>query len=190
MNIELLKKEILDHVTGKEPYFIALDGRCASGKSTLASALSKELNAPVLHMDDFFLQKSQRTKERYQTPGGNVDYERVKTVFDTLCQKKDVFFQKLDCKTFELGEEKCIPYHPLILVEGSYSCHPSLVEYYSYKLFLTVNPDIQKERLSKRNAHNYQDFIEKWIPYEELYFEAYDVMHQCDKVIDTSQMSL
>ena len=32
----------------------------------------------IFHMDDFYLQKYQRTQERYNEPGGNVDRERFK----------------------------------------------------------------------------------------------------------------
>ena len=34
---------------------IAIDGRCASGKTTLARELAERLGAGVIHMDDFFL---------------------------------------------------------------------------------------------------------------------------------------
>ena len=60
----------------KRPFVIAIDGRAASGKSTLAEQLSTLLEADVIHMDDFFLQPYQRTPERLAEIGGNVDYER------------------------------------------------------------------------------------------------------------------
>ena len=59
-----------------KPLLIAVEGRCASGKTTLASALQKELGCCVFHMDDFFLRPEQRTRERLLTAGGNIDYER------------------------------------------------------------------------------------------------------------------
>ena len=40
---------------------IALDGMCASGKSTLAAYAAQELGVTVFHMDDYFLQPFQRT---------------------------------------------------------------------------------------------------------------------------------
>ena len=59
-------------------YIISIDGRCASGKTTLASALQKKLpDSQVVHLDDFFLRPEQRTPERYATPGKNVDAERL-----------------------------------------------------------------------------------------------------------------
>lgn len=38
----------------KEVRIIAIDGRCAAGKTTLADRLVKELGGDVIHMDDFF----------------------------------------------------------------------------------------------------------------------------------------
>ena len=47
------------------PYLIAIDGRCASGKTTLAAFLQERIQeCAVVHMDHFFLQDAQRTKER------------------------------------------------------------------------------------------------------------------------------
>ena len=57
-------------------FIVAIDGRCGSGKTTVAGVLGKRLDAVVFHMDDFYLQKHQRIEERYNEPGGNVDRER------------------------------------------------------------------------------------------------------------------
>ena len=64
------------------PYLVALDGRCASGKTTTAASIAEKyqkegLPCDIVHMDDFFLQPNQRTSARLAEPGGNVDYERV-----------------------------------------------------------------------------------------------------------------
>ena len=34
---------------------VAIDGRCAAGKTTLAASLQAQLGCNVFHMDDFFL---------------------------------------------------------------------------------------------------------------------------------------
>ena len=44
---------------------VAIEGRCASGKSTLAAQLSEHYNCPLIHMDEFFLRPEQRTPSRY-----------------------------------------------------------------------------------------------------------------------------
>ena len=55
---------------------IAIDGRCASGKSTLTEDVKRVMDINVVRMDDFFLPLSLRTPERFALPGGNVHYER------------------------------------------------------------------------------------------------------------------
>ena len=37
---------------------VAIDGRCAAGKTTLAASLQAQLACNVFHMDDFFLRRS------------------------------------------------------------------------------------------------------------------------------------
>ena len=59
-------KQIIEEIESiKQDYIvIAIDGRCASGKTTLAEKLAQYFHANVFHMDDYFLRKEQRTKER------------------------------------------------------------------------------------------------------------------------------
>ena len=51
------------------PLVIAIDGRCAAGKTTLAAALQRETGCTVLHLDHFFLRPEQRTPQRLAQPG-------------------------------------------------------------------------------------------------------------------------
>ena len=69
-------KNRIEQMPSADRIIIAIDGRCASGKSALASNLENELGCAVFHMDDFFLRPEQRTPQRYAEPGGNVDRER------------------------------------------------------------------------------------------------------------------
>ena len=48
----------------RKPYIIAIDGPCASGKTTVAAKIAEEWDASVIAMDDFFLRPEQRTEER------------------------------------------------------------------------------------------------------------------------------
>ncbi len=49
---------------------VAIDGRCAAGKTTLAQALADATGGGVIHMDDFFLPTGLRTAARLEEPGG------------------------------------------------------------------------------------------------------------------------
>lgn len=118
---------------------VAIDGRCAAGKTTLAASLQAQLACNVFHMDDFFLRPEQRTPERLRQPGGNVDFERFLTeVLRPLRDGAPVTYRPYDCRTQQL----CAPVHaearPVNLIEGSYSCHPALWDLYDLHVFLSV----------------------------------------------------
>ena len=52
---DLLYKAIDDALTQKQRAVMAIDGRCAAGKTTLAHRLAANYAGAVIHMDDFFL---------------------------------------------------------------------------------------------------------------------------------------
>lgn len=167
---------------GQGRVIVALDGRCASGKTTLAAELAKRYGWSVVHMDHFFLRPEQRTLERYARPGGNVDHERfLEEVLLPLRRGERPVYRPFDCRTQTLLEP--IPFEPgpVVLVEGSYSCHPALWEHYDLRAFLTIDPKFQMERVTARDGEEWaQTFREKWIPLEEKYFSAYEVEHRCE----------
>lgn len=132
---------------------VAIDGRCAAGKTTLAASLQAQLACNVFHMDDFFLRPEQRTPERLRQPGGNVDFERFLTVvLRPLRDGAPVTYRPYDCRTQRL----CAPVHaearPVNLIEGSYSCHPALWDLYDLHVFLSVGPEEQHRRIAARNG--------------------------------------
>ena len=164
---------------------IAIDGRCASGKSTLGAFLQKETGGNLIHMDDFFLRPEQRTKERYATPGENVDHERFyDEVLVPLQKGEDFFFHPFDCNTMQIAERTIhVRQNAVTIVEGSYSLHPALRDAYDLKIFMDIDPELQLKRLQVRNPEKMEDFKNKWIPYEELYFSRHKIEDICDIVL-------
>ena len=164
--------------TATRPFLVAIDGMCGSGKTTLGNALAKELNASLFHMDDFFLQPHQRTEERLAEPGGNVDYERFKEeVLDHLSDTDGVIFRPFCCKEWKLADDPVtVPYHDIVIVEGSYSHHPYFKNMYDVKIFLEITPEEQKKRILARDGDAIWPMFEaKWIPMENLYFETFKI---------------
>lgn len=166
---------------GRTPFLIAIDGRCASGKSTLAGRLARENGWGLIHMDDFFLRPEQRSPERYAEPGGNVDRERfLEEVLLPLRRGQQGFYRPYNFHRLTMLEPVRLPTEPVVLVEGSYSCHPELREHYDLRVFLTVSPDEQLSRIEKRNGtERLAMFKERWIPLEERYFQAFRVDETC-----------
>lgn len=165
----------------------AIDGMCASGKTTLSKLLSTVLQAPVYHMDDFFLPPAKRTKARLAEAGGNVDYERFKTdVLHPLLSKKPFSFRPFDCSSMDFAEPVSCDIADLSIIEGSYAHHPTLAGDYDFKIFLSVDPNLQLKRIRKRNGDKMLErFKNEWIPMENRYFEAFDICGKSDYVIHT-----
>lgn len=173
----------------KEHLIIAIDGKCAAGKSTLAKYLQMIFEANVFKMDDFFLQPLQRTKQRLQVPGGNVDYERFKSaVINPLLQRVDINYQRFDCSKMALDNEiKVITYRNINIIEGTYSLHPYFGACYDFKIGLKVSNQVQEERILKRNGKvMLKKFKEIWIPLENQYFKEMNIFNQVDYLKQSS----
>ena len=168
------------------PLVIAIDGRCAAGKTTLAAALQRETGCPVLHLDHFFLRPEQRTPQRLAQPGGNVDWERfLAEVLLPLEKGRPFSYRPYDCHTQSLAEPVSVLPAPLVVVEGSYSCHPALWEHYGLHVFLTISPAEQLRRIRQRNGEEgLAAFRERWIPLEEAYFQAFSLPGRCELCLD------
>ncbi len=184
-NVVLLNAIRQTAAPANRPLLIAIDGRCASGKTSLASQVQAICGCAVIHMDDFFLRPEQRTKERYATPGGNVDHERfLEEVLLPLSRGFAVQYRPFDCSTQQLSQPVALPQSNIVVVEGSYSCHPKLASHYDLRAFLTIDSETQMERLVSREGIAYaQVFRDKWIPLEELYFTSLHPEKTCDLIL-------
>lgn len=185
--ISLILKKTDSLLKSKERVLIAIDGRCAAGKTTLAEHIKEEAGCCVIHIDDFFLRPEQRTEERYKEPGGNVDHERFsEEVIKPLTENRPFSFKPYDCKTGSFSKPVYVTPNKLTVIEGSYSCHPALWDNYDLRIFLTVEKREQLRRIERRNGKEAAVvFQEKWIPFEERYFKAFDIEKRCDLLITT-----
>ena len=121
---------------------ISIEGGSASGKTTLSQILDEKYDCTVFHMDDFFLQPYQRTKERFNEIGGNIDWERfLDEVLIPLRNYSKICYRKFDCSTMSLGGKIEVNPNKLIVVEGVYSLHPKLEEFYDLSIFLDISPE-------------------------------------------------
>lgn len=161
---------------------VAIEGGSASGKTTLSQMLANIYDCTVFHMDDFFLRPEQRTPQRYAEVGGNIDRERFLTeVLQPLSEGKMVNYRRFDCSSMQLEEAIQITPKKLTVIEGAYSMHPDLATYYDFSVFLDISPELQKERILRRNSPQFaKGFFEKWIPLEKTYFSKGKIQEQCN----------
>ena len=169
----------------KRPFVIAIDGRAASGKSTLAEQLSELLGADVIHMDDFFLPTELRSEERLTEPGGNVHYERFCEEVLPYLNSPEVFSYRIfDCSRMDYNGARGISNTQIRIVEGSYSHHPKFGKYADLFVFSDVDAEEQLRRIRVRNGEEKaQIFAKKWIPMEERYFAAFGTKTHAGAVV-------
>lgn len=160
---------------GKDRILVAIDGPCASGKTTLAEKLADVFSASVVHTDDYVIPHAQKTPERLAIPGGNCDADRIiREVAAPWKQGRTVRYRRYDCKADRLLPEEELPEGRLLILEGSYSHLPEIRKYADISIFVRASFEERMARLQRReSAWSLQMFQERWIPLEDAYFSAY-----------------
>ena len=120
-------------------FVLAIDGRCAAGKTTFAKYLAKRLSAAVIATDDFFLPQSQSENKLRDCP---FDKERfMKEVLLPLKEQTSLCYHRFDCHTQSFVEARHIELHNggIVIIEGAYIFHPSLHADWDFCLWILIN---------------------------------------------------
>lgn len=176
----------VERLLSERPYIVAaIDGRCGSGKTTLADSLAKRFAGRIIHTDDFYLPPEARQEGWERTAGANMDFERLRLeAVLPAAQGKLIVYRPYRCQGARAkamknpgGEnglscadaetrasdtenmpQSTLSQTPLTVVEGSYSEHPLLADCYDLKIFLTCSQEVQRARLKCREKERYDDF--------------------------------
>ena len=170
----------------QKPFVIALDGFCASGKTTLSEELEKRFGARVIHTDDFYLPRDMRSDGRYAEPGGTIHYERLRAeVIDRLGDPA-LTYGVFSHEIMDIARTRTLPASPVTVIEGAYASHPFFGAYADLSCFMETGPEEQRRRILARNGpERLRLFEERWIPYERRYEEAFGIRERADVLIRT-----
>ena len=173
----------------ERPVLAALDGHCGSGKTTLAAQLAAQFPRSItVHTDDFYLPPAQRVPGWEHTPCANMDLARLRAeVLEPARAGQPFLYKAYSCREGAyLPPVACAP-RRLVLVEGSYSHHPSLAACYDLRVFVTCSKAEQALRLQAREGARYAAFAQRWVPLEEAYFAKYAIEPHADLILDTEK---
>lgn len=179
---------ILEARQGASCVFVALDGRCGSGKTTLAARLAAQFPASVtLHTDDYYLPLERRAPGWQHTPCANMDLARLRAeALEPLRAGYVGQSRAYCCGAGAYRAAGALLPQPLVIVEGSYALHPMLAGFYDLRVFVTCSAAQQAQRLQAREGERYAAFANRWIPLEEAYFAQYRIEQNAQLVIDTT----
>lgn len=186
--IQAVTAEINGIAKSGKPLIIAVDGQCCGGKSTFADMLSAHIDCNIFHTDDFFLTPKLRTNERLCEIGGNFDYERfLSEVLKPLSENTPIKYIRYNCKTQGFESPITVTPKKINIIEGAYSMHPQLINYYDLKILMSIDGNLQKSRVLERNGKAmYERFVCEWIPKENSYIEHFCIKDKADILIHTT----
>lgn len=116
-----------------------------------------------------------------------MDLERLRAQVLTPARAGQAIpYRAYSCQAGAYLPEQCFAPQPLVIVEGSYSCHPTLADCYDLKVFVTCSKEEQARRLLAREGERYSGFTARWIPLEEGYFAKFQIEQTVDFILDTT----
>ena len=185
MVLNIIKEDINRLLKEKKQVIIAIDGMSTSGKTTLANDLLNIDNTYVIHMDDFYLQDFQRTEERLNEVGGNLDYERFKEeVINSILNQQDIFYHTYDCQRKLMTFNRIPNDYRLLVIEGAYALREEFRVAYDLTYLLLIDQDKQRMRIKDRNPRLYDQFVNEWIPKENKYIQVNQLSHIVNRVFN------
>ncbi len=156
---------------------VALDGRSASGKTTLAAAVAPLVDAVVLDGDDFY---SGGSAERWDAMSAAekvshcIDWRRQRAVLETLASGEAASWHPYDWEaddgTLKQTPVICEP-ASVIILDGAYSARPELCDLFDLRVLLDAPADLRRERLIEREGEGYrEEWNARWDEAEQWYF--------------------
>jgi uridine kinase len=178
-------------IEGSRPYpiLVALDGRSAVGKSTLAALVAPLVGAVVIDGDGFYSGGTANTWDAMsaaEKAGHCIDWRRQRPVLETLARGETASWYPYNWETND-GTLEPTPVicqsAPVIILDGVYSGRPELADLFDLRVLLDAPVDLRKERLIEREGEGYrEEWNARWDEAEQWYFgtvmppEAFDLV--------------
>jgi uridine kinase len=207
------RSELVDQLTTailglhtEEPTLVAVDGRSAAGKTTLADELAETVTAkgrPVLRssIDDFHPPGHKyRSIERRYTPDSyyaeGYDYATFRAfVLDPLraggnrsCRL--AFWDSFNDVPFPKRSTE-VPCGAIVIIDGIFLLRSDLRQYWDYTIWVDIDWDSMLDRAAKRDVawmgsaeivlDRYRAF---WIPTHELYEAEINPQRHANAIVD------
>ncbi|OLB51063.1 MAG: hypothetical protein AUF60_00795 [Gemmatimonadetes bacterium 13_1_20CM_69_28] len=163
---------------------VAIDGRSGSGKSTVAEAVARAIDAVIVPCDDFFAAGVSDAEWDRRTPAQRaadaIDWRRLKReALEPLRTGRPARWHAFD---FSAGPRRDGTYplqrtptergpKPVVLLDGAYSARPELADVVDLTVLVEAAPTTRETRLAAREATDFlRQWHARWDPAEAYYF--------------------
>ena len=150
---------------------IGIDGPGASGKSTLASGLAEILPRAVLVAgDDFYRPEADSGCSETET-ASLFDLPRLASqVLVPHSRGEEIQYQRFEWETGLLGGWLSRPSDTPLIVDGVYSTHESLRDYYDLRIWIYAPRAVRLDRGIQRDGEAARSkWLDVWMPAEDSY---------------------
>lgn len=150
---------------------IGIDGPGASGKSTLAVGLAEALpRAVLIEGDDFYRPESDAGRSDTEV-GGLLDLPRLASqVLIPHSQGEEIRYQRFNWDTGVLGSWISRPGGTPLIVDGVYSTHEALRDFYDLRIWVTAPRAVRLARGIERDGEEARSmWVDVWMPAEDCY---------------------
>ena len=160
---------------------VAVDGPSGAGKTRFALRLAKQIDAPVVHTDDFL----DGWEDQFTF------WERLEDrVLGPLRRGETAFYQRYrwDRGAFDPAPVRLDP-APVVIVEGFGSARRAIYPELSLIVFVDAPPDLRLARALARDGDDslaFRAYLERWRSAEDRHYAADRTKHHADLVVDGS----
>jgi uridine kinase len=172
------------------PLLVALDGRSAVGKSTLAQQVAGRTAALLIDGDDFY-RGGDDAYWHARSPAEKVDlaidWRRQRALLTKLRRGEAARWRPYDWEVDDgrLGAEVKVVPAAVVILDGAYSARPELAGLFALRALLDVPREVRRERLLRREGERYRaEWEARWGEAEDLYFERLMPPESFDVVLD------
>ena len=170
---------------------VGIDGPGASGKSTLAAGLAAALpKSVVVAGDGFYRPKSDFNRSEVEV-AGLFDLPRLGSqVLIPHVEGRDIHFQRYDWEAGSLGDWATGDSAAPLIVEGIYSTHQTLRDYYDLRIWVTAPREVRLARGMERDGEEARSkWVDVWMPAEDRYVAEQAPQEHAHLVLDGSDVA-
>ena len=159
------------------PILVALDGRSAAGKSTLAALVAPLVGAVVIDGDDFYsggTAANWDAMSAVEKADHCMDWRRQRPVLEKLAMGETASWHPYDWEADD-GSLARIPVicepAPVIILDGAYSARPELADLFDLRVLLDAPAGLRRAQLIEREGEGYrEEWNARWDEAEQWYF--------------------